>query len=440
MNNYKLIFFFEILFCITILVNARIDCQRGEIFEICQSSGSLKSVRQLINNPTNLTLKNIVSIAETALDDVSPTIFNLTVFGENRDIELPSSMKLWNLRILNFQESFVSLESPAIKELKQLEHLSLGSNTKNLAASKFYRMKTMTLSNSQLDDVTIDLPKYLQELKIIGSTMPAIKANTFTNTKNIYFLTLVNSKICKIDKGAFSGLSKLRFVDLRDNKLEEFPHSIFTDSPKIHYLDISYNNIGEINQFSNNIDYLDYLNLSGNKIKKIKKVFSSLSKLDTLELSNNLIEDIEMDAFKGTKLTTIWLQGNKLKSLKNGIFDSLSNTLENIDLRSNEISYIEDETFFGLRLLNLDLSNNQLKSIQPAIFSGLTIAKLLDLGNNQFNDWKNIMLGNFDSRIIRFSNDLDSNKLFGNLYVLAKGNLKFTRIHVKGSLMIKKFN
>lgn len=439
MNNYKLIFFCEILHCIAIIVNARINCQIEETFEVCQSSGALRSVRQTDSKENFLTLRNIVSITETAFEEVPSKISNLTIFGENRDIELPRSFNLLNLTILNFHESFVSLESSAIQELKQLEHLSFSSHSGKLSASKFYRMKTMTLSNIQHDNVIIELPKYLQELTIINSKMPTIKATIFENTKNIYFLTLVNNEIKEISQNAFSSLGKLRFVDLRYNKLEEFPHYIFTDKSKIQYLDISNNNINAIEKLLNKTVSLDFLNLSGNKLKKIYQVFSNLGKLSNLNISKNLIESIEKDAFCGTKLTTIWLNGNKLKNLKNGIFDCLLNTLENINLRSNEISHIDDETFYGLRLLNLDLSNNQLKSIQPAVFSGLTIVKLLNLGNNQFDYWKNIILGNFDTQVIRFSNDSRTNNLFGNLYAVAKENLKLARIRVKDTLMQKNF-
>ncbi|CAO1294257.1 unnamed protein product, partial [Diamesa serratosioi] len=236
----------------------------------------------------------------------------------------------------------------------------------------------------------------LTALSIESSQLVEIKAEDFSNMKNLVNLVLFNNLLEEIPNGVFAKNLQLKYIELRINKIKFIGSSVFDGLTKLNYVNL-WNNICIDYEYEESTGIIELKNdlkikyLDGNKLTSIPiDTFSTLTKLKIIELSSNLIKEFPNGVFSNNlQLEFIYLSYNKIKFLGSTLFDGLTQ-LDYVDLQKTQLIEIKTKDFIGMRNLEeLNLSQNKLTSVPIGVFSTLTRLKSLNLGENEVEEIPN---------------------------------------------------
>ncbi|XP_070187987.1 toll-like receptor 4 [Littorina saxatilis] len=165
----------------------------------------------------------------------------------------------------------------------------------------------------------------------------------FPRLKELH-LSSMHTTIRGIQKYAFRN-KYITTIDLMFNNIvfENVDDDSFAGCPSLHMLQLSHN-------YVDTVDELKFIKLFGN-LTKLQKLY--LGGVGLPKLSSKMLSGF-------TSLTKLLLYRNKVRSLPDGVVDSLLN-LQQFVLNSNQISLVRETTFSPAthgRLHHLDLSDN----------------------------------------------------------------------------------
>lgn len=149
---------------------------------------------------------------------------------------------------------------------------------------------------------------------------------------------------------------------VQNNKLISLPPDFFPEKCELKSLDLTTNQLKSLpNSLSYNKSLVEIL-APNNALEEFPNV-SSVKTLEILQLNNNKL--INPPCISGlNKLKILNLSNNKLKFLPSTVFQGL-NSMEQLILRSNLIPELSPDIFSDLKkLVLLDLSENQLEQFQ----------------------------------------------------------------------------
>ncbi|XP_065560506.1 protein toll-like isoform X2 [Artemia franciscana] len=326
---------------------------------------------------------------------LSPRFFSYTPnlkfieLGGNDIVELPQEIfyGLKNLKQLNLQNNNIESITNEFEGLAKLRVLEISFNR---------------LANID-KDVFLHTPE-LQNVSLAGNSLSYLPPTTFSNTRNLTWLTLSGNKnitslpenllqdltslikleldLCSIEDlkpDSFRNLRSLVLLDLDRNKLSNLSGNIFKDLVNLEVLDLSANHLTQlpVGVFKHNKNLL-FLDLSRNKISSLKDgVFNGLVRLKNLNLANNQLHNIDPDVFSQTRLLEeLDISKNNLTFSSPGdsiffdygigtqLFEPLTRSLKVLNVSHNAIEEIPFGWQNFLVLQKLDLSNNQLRSVE----------------------------------------------------------------------------
>ncbi|XP_022882540.1 receptor-like protein 12 [Olea europaea var. sylvestris] len=246
--------------------------------------------------------------------------------------------------------------SPALRELKHLQSLSLHSD--NLATDNL--------------DWLSDLSS-LYDLNLSGC-----------NLRNVTNWVQPISKLSSLKELYLSG------CQLHDSlsTFDVFANSTLSD---LSSLDLSYNNLTSISTFDSMFNFsrsLEQVDLSYNQLDgHIPHTFLELRSLRDLNLRGNLLRGVHKPLENFSHLQSVDISFNKLNVPLPHLFENLSEiiSLQRIDLSNNQlVGSLPDISRFS-SLENFYLSNNQLEGVQPQSLDQPSSLKFLDLSYNQIS-------------------------------------------------------
>ncbi|KAJ6641951.1 Chondroadherin [Pseudolycoriella hygida] len=187
----------------------------------------------------------------------------------------------------------------------------------------------------------------VRELWFRMDSVRKVEVNAFNSNalKNLKILTLVACKLDEIKNGTFNGLESVELFVLKSASLSNVENGVLdvmSEKLKNFQLEQLNTKVNEtsIDAFtgSQTMNSLETVNIAYNlKPTLTQESFIGLRNVITLDLSGCQIESIGLGAFDpmSGSLKTLRLAGNRIKTLPEGIFDSLlSNTA--IYLQDNE--------------------------------------------------------------------------------------------------------
>ncbi|CAA3014375.1 receptor 12 [Olea europaea subsp. europaea] len=246
--------------------------------------------------------------------------------------------------------------SPALRELKHLQSLSLHSD--NLATdnldwlSDLSSLYDLNLSGCNLRNVT----NWVQPISKLSSL------------KELYLSGCqLHDSLSTFDVFANSTLSDLSSLDLSHNNLTSIStfDSMFNFSRSLEQVDLSYNQLdGHIPRTFLELRSLRDINLRGNLFRGVHKPLENLSHLRSVDISFN-----------------------KLNVPLPHLFENLSEiiSLRRIDLSNNQLfGSLPDITRFS-SLQKLHLDNNRLDGVQTQSLDQPSCLEFLDLSYNQIS-------------------------------------------------------
>ncbi|XP_052421056.1 toll-like receptor 8 [Carassius gibelio] len=326
------------------------------------------------------------------------------------DLDL-SENRIKNITAENFQD------------LANLTHLNLNwlnDKYKVLVGagvfSNMTKLRKLELNGIGLKDVPKDIPKNLQELKLVENKITRLNSASFGHLRNLSLIYL--SRNCyywnpcsryHIEDGSFSALSKLKNLTLSFNNLTQVPKGLPVSLMK---LELASNRISYVGEHDfQGLDNLISLNIQGNcprchtapypcipcknvSIEIHPRAFAGLGKLRILDLAGNSIEKIDPTWFANiSKLEQLYLSFNFLfEAVQNNVFLNNLPLLRKLDLSFNYALKIYPTTvkispsFANLTSLRtLHLRGLVFQEIQEETFSslyGLRNLSVLDVGVN----------------------------------------------------------
>uniref|UniRef100_A0A0K0EJS2 TIR domain-containing protein n=1 Tax=Strongyloides stercoralis TaxID=6248 RepID=A0A0K0EJS2_STRER len=359
----------------------------------------------------------------------------------------------------------VSIESGFLKEISQLEKLSLTqSNIVSFGVGELCnvgRLQILNVSHNLIVDPSLGTEacltlKHLAILDMSGNKIREIKNQDFNSFFSIQQLTLSNNLIEKIEKYVFKNIPLLQHLEIHNNQLREIPEL----GEKLLHLNLAFNKIQRLPYSIGELKEIISLNLSSNMLiddmKEKFGVYLKGKKIENLDISGNKFTKIPYEMFEEAyeMLTTLDVSRNYIKSINNcgnmthlqsfdlshnKIEELKSNCIENcimlqdIKLTNNSIHKISP-TFFDAQkesLISLDLSLNLLLDI-PISITNLDKIRHINVSHNQITTIPILTLSkmehltNFDGSFNRLSS-IDS-FIFSNCKKLKKLYLKNNRI------------
>lgn len=226
--------------------------------------------------------------------------------------------------------------------------------------------------------------KYLEELRVTDSNIPAIGERSFYGLDYLKILDLSRNRLNQLRQLELAGMKNVEVIHLDDNFIESTPSGAFY-----------------------NLTNLRTLTLARNKIILAPRLFMSLRSLDTLDLSGNNLSRIEPEVVKDLRpLRRFLLRGCQLKNIHSLIYQMLPN-LHELDLRDNLfITFVPNEFKYLRRLKILRLDGNQISIIQRNTFVGHRL-DVLGLANNRLSVLPVTSIDNFTVRNL----DISGNKI-----------------------------
>ncbi|KAJ3652357.1 hypothetical protein Zmor_018331 [Zophobas morio] len=261
---------------------------------------------------------------------------------------------------------------------------------------------------------------YNQTLKIVNSTVSAIRPNELSSFSTIIALHLKNLQIESILPGAFNGLTRLKELYLNDNKLLEIVNGVLNSLHRLEVLDLRNNQIWRFdthslmgaanlrNLFLNqnnlsviedgvfeNLSHLTYVDVSENPLEKFP--FNDLTNVKTLIVAKTELTSMEND-FSNLTMKLLNVSHNQIQQVD---FSYLP-TLEIVDISNNEITTVENGKNFDAvevkldhnkianidemfkRVTQLSISHNELEELE-VMFNGSETLIYLDFSYNRIS-------------------------------------------------------
>ena len=250
--------------------------------------------------------------------------------------------------------------------------------TGNLSLSnrglKVFPAEVSNFSNLNYDQKWWELVP-LSKLDLSNNEIDSILP-TITNEPDIQVFRMTNNLLTEIPEEVFC-LPNLKNVDFSNNKLKALPSS-WAMSVSLVEANLYNNKITNLPK-ALNLRNLEILNISDNSISSLP-IFMNLTKLKRLDFSTNKLTQIKAEQLRGLEqLEYLILIKNEISFVERGAFAGLKSLIL-LDLRENNLQEFE-EIPDSSKLDTLLLAYNKLKSISN--FQTAKNLTVLDLKNNK---------------------------------------------------------
>ncbi|XP_077025078.1 chondroadherin-like protein isoform X2 [Tamandua tetradactyla] len=259
--------------------------------------------------------------------------------------------------------------------------------------------------------VPVGFPNNTQLLDLRRNRFPVVPRGSFPGLGQLVSLHLQHCGIAELEAGALAGLGHLIYLYLSDNQLSGLSAAALQGAPHLGYLYLEHNRFLQVpwaalralpRLFSLHLQHnavthlapgdlagaqaLRWLYLSGNHISHVSPgALGPAQELEKVYLDRNQLQEVPTEALEGLPaLLELQLSGNLLRTLQDGAFLPVAESLQHLFLNGSGLEQISPAAFSGLgpRLQSLHLQNNQLSAL-PALPS-LTRLELIDLSGNPF--------------------------------------------------------
>lgn len=282
------------------------------------------------------------------------------------------ALKLIGCSISAVTEDFL-IGFPNLKKL-DLSHNKLKEFQAPLKLSK---LEELIVCNSQVENVQIDVLKYLESLrKLVLAKNYRLKYLNLTS----YSLREIYASECNLELFYGNNLPNLTVAVFHGNRLRQVP---VMNLKFLEYLDVSNNTIStvHVNTF-NKLPSISAVKLSYNTISSIpRNVFSANFKLVKLDLSHNYFSEV-------TKLDIESLRVLDLSNCEIIVVNEESlewmRSLEVLDLSKNPLSRIPNNLQAD-NLKSMDLSFCRISTINNMTFKSMPNLRTLYLVGNRLN-------------------------------------------------------
>lgn len=140
---------------------------------------------------------------------------------------------------------------------------------------------------------------FLREMYISQTNLTILTSQEFEPFPALQHLYLVQNRISRISPGAFNNLQHLLTLDVSINELELLPKERLQGLKSLRSLNVSHNSLRGLEEFNNELIYLQVLDVSFNQLDEIEKgTFRHLIGLTELYLMGNRMTAIASEAFK----------------------------------------------------------------------------------------------------------------------------------------------
>ena len=282
----------------------------------------LKKIEKILNN----------AFKKVKLDKISEYQYSKIAYSTSDDKD-----NIIGLKISLFKDLFKDECLTYLKELKNLNHLSLENNNINnithlkdlknltyldlsnnqisniLHLKELKNLSDLSLNNNQIEDIS-----HLKELKnLINLNLEINDISDISHLKNLKQLTNLNLSSNYIsDISTLKELKNLIKLNIRKNIILDI--SSLKDLSKIKKLEIDFNKVSDVS-YLKNLTKLENLDLSYNKIADISDL-KTLKNLTKLWLNNNQIEDISC-LINLKELKFLYLYDNKVSFMPRELFE-----------------------------------------------------------------------------------------------------------------------
>ena len=253
----------------------------------------------------------------------------------------------------------------------------------------------------------------LRSLRLDQNYIQSLPGDVFGNTLiDLETLSLASNFIGELPYNLFHHLYNLTHLDLGTNLITDIPVDLFQNLQLLRTMNLSSNCIVSlpIKAFIP-LFWLELLDLGNNKLSEIPGKVFEYTALEKLYVDNNQLEYLSYDAFSEflfyLQLTLVDLSYNRLKSLPQGLFNSLKH-LWFLKIHNNELSYVPENSFSNCtNMITLYLNNNKFTVLSNKTFQLPDLA-VLDIGYNHLA-W--LPDGIFDSLVSLVQLYVDNNHL-----------------------------
>ncbi|XP_046385801.1 insulin-like growth factor-binding protein complex acid labile subunit [Ischnura elegans] len=249
----------------------------------------------------------------------------------------------------------------------------------------------------------------LEELRVVGSGVPAIGRHSFWGVPALRTLDLSGNRLTALLDHHFVGLADLRYLRLDNNRIESAPSASFRHLHELNTLSLAHNRLKEL----------------------VPRLFFRLGKLRNLDLSHNALGSLDPEVLKDVRqLRKLHCRDCGLTSLDPDVL-RLLHDLEDLDLGDNNFEFLSVENFKPLRRLErLMLDGNRLSVVLDGAFSGPRLA-VLSLARNRL---AKIAPGAFNDNPALLDLDISDNRLERvEASVLSPLATTLTAFHISGN-------
>lgn len=214
-----------------------------------------------------------------------------------------------------------------------------------------HRVESLTFANGKMENKTLSKETFkgfstVKKLLLINNGLKGIPVNLFTETRNLFLLSLRDNELTSLPVDILNYLSRLTSIDLSNNKISYLPEGLFVNNGRLVNLKLSGNSMTAItNQMLSKLVNLQELNFEFNNLTAIEsKAFDNLKNLRIARFSYNRL------TLNNTSVDSPFLHCPELDELCLG---------------HNNISKIFDDWIFNRPILRvLNLTHNSIESIK----------------------------------------------------------------------------
>ncbi|CAH8525450.1 unnamed protein product [Schistosoma turkestanicum] len=159
---------------------------------------------------------------------------------------------------------------------------------------------------NKLNQIPIDLPINLIELRILHQSIVKIKRNSLNHLIHLETIQIESSQVKQIESDTFRQLISLKYINLRNNSLKigskGFPVELLLDLPNLRSLNLAENPIDLIpdaffdNLHGSKLQYLWLNSVKSNGITFESNLLKPLTYLRLLDLSNTGLTSLHMSS------------------------------------------------------------------------------------------------------------------------------------------------
>lgn len=235
--------------------------------------------------------------------------------------------------------------------------------------SQFDRLKTLSLSNTQLTD--FDLGTFntqLTKLDLSSNRLTRIEnARLMEEYVSLIIFNISGNRIENVQDVLQYMSPTIKWIDLAGNYVGPLNENAFNRLSSLRMLNLNNSNVWNITDLTpfKMLNNLNVLNLSQNNLKNVNfSILLNLSVLSDFYVAYCEIEDISrVTQYLGRSMRNLDLSGNYIPSLNAELFKTLTN-LEYLNISNANTIHFDSRTFqhqFGPTVL--DVSRNKLQTI-----------------------------------------------------------------------------